>query len=67
LRPEHVREQLDTIAARLGRQFTKADSMLRDVRPGISAFADFPAYGTSVIRPNRAKLGPSSAEEVDFG
>jgi putative transposase len=39
---DHVREQLDTIAATLGRQFPKVDAMLRDAGPDITAFADFP-------------------------
>ena len=39
---EHVREQLDTIAAMLGRQLPKVESMLRDAADDITAFADFP-------------------------
>jgi putative transposase len=39
---EHVREQLDTIAAMLGRQLPKVESMLRDAAHDITAFADFP-------------------------
>ena len=39
---EHVREQLDTIAGMLGRQFPKVETMLRDAGPDIIAFADFP-------------------------
>jgi putative transposase len=40
--PEHVREQLDTIACMLGRQLPKVESMLRDAAADITAFADFP-------------------------
>lgn len=39
---EHVREQLDTIATMLGRQFPKVETMLRDAAEDITAFADFP-------------------------
>jgi putative transposase len=39
---EHVREQLDTIAGMLGRQFPKVESTLRQAAPDITAFADFP-------------------------
>ncbi len=39
---DHVREQLDTIAAMLGRQFPKVETLLRDVAADITAFADFP-------------------------
>ena len=39
---EHVREQLDTIAAMLGRQFPKVETMLRDAAPDITAVTDFP-------------------------
>lgn len=39
---EHVREQLDTIAGMLGRQFPKVETMLGDAAPDITAFADFP-------------------------
>ncbi len=39
---EHVREQLDTIAAMLGRQLPKVETMLRDAGPDLTAFADFP-------------------------
>ena len=38
----HVRDQLDTIAAMLGRQLPKVESMLRDAGDDITAFADFP-------------------------
>jgi putative transposase len=40
---DHVREQLDVIAAMLGRQFPKVEQMLRDAADDITAFADFPA------------------------
>jgi len=40
---EHVREQLDTIAGMLGRQFPKVETMLREAAGDITAFADFPA------------------------
>lgn len=39
---EHVREQLDTIAGMLGRQFPKVEIMLREAAGDITAFADFP-------------------------
>jgi putative transposase len=39
---EHVRAQLDTIAAMLGRQLPKVESMLREAADDITAFADFP-------------------------
>ena len=39
---EHVREQLDTIAGMLGRQFPKVETMLRETTTDITAFADFP-------------------------
>ncbi len=39
---EHVREQLDTIAGMLGRQFPKLETMLREAAADITAFADFP-------------------------
>jgi putative transposase len=38
----HVREQLDTIAAILGRQLPKVEAMLREAADDITAFADFP-------------------------
>ena len=38
-----VRAQLDIIAAMLGRQFPKVETMLRDAAEDITAFADFPA------------------------
>jgi putative transposase len=38
----HVREQLDTIAAMLGRQLPKVEAMLREAADDITAFADFP-------------------------
>jgi transposase-like protein len=40
--PVHVRDQLDTIAAMLGRQFPKVEAMLRDAADDITAFAGFP-------------------------
>jgi len=39
---EHVRDQLDVIAAMLGRQFGKVEAMLREAAEDITAFADFP-------------------------
>ena len=39
---EHVREQLDTIAGMLGRQFPKVETMLCEAADDITAFADFP-------------------------
>ena len=38
----HVRAQLDVIAAMLGRQFPKVETMLREAADDITAFADFP-------------------------
>jgi putative transposase len=38
----HVREQLDVIAAMLGRQLPKVETMLRDAADDVTAFADFP-------------------------
>ena len=40
--PAHVRDQLDSIAAMLGRQFPRVEAMLRDAADDITAFADFP-------------------------
>jgi putative transposase len=40
--PTHVRDQLDTIAAMLGRQFPKVETMLREAGTDVTAFADFP-------------------------
>lgn len=40
---EMVREQLDTIAGMLGRQFPKVETLLRDAGPDVTAFAAFPA------------------------
>jgi putative transposase len=40
--PEHVREQLDTIASMLGRQLPKVETQLREAADDITAFADFP-------------------------
>jgi len=39
---EHVRDQLDVIAAMLGRQFPKVEQMLREAANDLTAFADFP-------------------------
>ncbi len=39
---EHVRPQLDVIAAMLGRQFPKVETMLREAADDLTAFADFP-------------------------
>jgi putative transposase len=40
--PVHVRDQLQVIAAMLGRQFPKAEAMLREAADDITAFASFP-------------------------
>jgi putative transposase len=40
--PAHVRDQLDTIATMLGRQFPKVEVMLREAADDVTAFADFP-------------------------
>jgi putative transposase len=40
--PVHVHDQLDTIAAMLGRQFPKVEAMLREASDDITAFAAFP-------------------------
>jgi len=40
--PVHVRDQLDTIAAMLGRQFPKVEAMLREAADDVTAFAGFP-------------------------
>jgi putative transposase len=40
--PVHVRDQLEVIAAMLGRQFPKVEAMLRDASDEITAFASFP-------------------------
>jgi putative transposase len=40
--PIHVRDQLEVIAAMLGRQFPKVEAMLRDAADDITAFASFP-------------------------
>jgi len=40
--PAHVRDQLDTIAAMLGRQFPKVEAMLREAAGDVTAFAGFP-------------------------
>jgi transposase-like protein len=40
--PEHVREQLDTIAGMLRRQLPTVETMLRGAADDITAFADFP-------------------------
>ncbi len=37
-----VAEQLDSIAAKLGRQFPAVEAMLRDAAPDLCAFAAFP-------------------------
>jgi putative transposase len=39
---QHVTEQLDTIAAMLGRQFPRVEAMLRDAAPELLAFTAFP-------------------------
>jgi transposase-like protein len=39
---EHVRDQLQVIAAMLGRQFPKVEEMLREAADDLTAFADFP-------------------------
>jgi len=40
--PSHVHDQLEVIAAMLGRQFPKVEAMLRDAAEDITAFASFP-------------------------
>jgi putative transposase len=40
--PVHVHDQLEVIAAMLGRQFPKVEAMLRDASDDITAFAAFP-------------------------
>jgi putative transposase len=40
--PVHVRDQLQVIAAMLGRQFPKVEAMLREAADDITAFAGFP-------------------------
>ena len=40
--PVHVRDQLEVIAAMLGRQFPKVEAMLRDAADDVTAFASFP-------------------------
>jgi len=40
--PVHVRDQLEVIAAMLGRQFPKVEAMLREAAEDITAFASFP-------------------------
>ncbi|MGY2078693.1 transposase [Modestobacter sp. SYSU DS0657] len=39
---EYVRSQLDVIAGMLGRQFPKAEAMLRDAEENLLAFSAFP-------------------------
>jgi hypothetical protein len=41
--PVHVHDQLEVIAAMLGRQFPKVEAMLREAAEDITAFASFPA------------------------
>ena len=40
--PVHVHDQLEVIAAMLGRQFPKVEAMLRDAADDVTAFASFP-------------------------
>ena len=40
--PVHVHDQMEVIAAMLGRQFPKVEAMLRDASDDITAFAAFP-------------------------
>ena len=40
--PVHVHDQLEVIAAMLGRQFPKVEAMLRDASDDVTAFAAFP-------------------------
>jgi transposase-like protein len=40
--PVHVRDQLEVIAAMLGRQFPKVEAMLREAADDVTAFASFP-------------------------
>ena len=46
---EHVRDQLDVIAAMLGKQFPKVEEMLREAADDITAFADFPVAHQKLI------------------
>ena len=45
---DHVRAQLDTIAAMLGRQFPKVETQLRTAKVDVTAFADSIGEPTSV-------------------
>ncbi len=38
----HVRDQLEVVAAMLGRQFPPVETLLRDAADELLAFADFP-------------------------
>jgi putative transposase len=49
--PVHVAEQLDTIAAMLGRQFPKVEAILRDNADDVTAFAAFPVSHWKKIWP----------------
>src|SRR5262249_32794279 len=49
--PIHARDQLEVIAAMLGRQFPKAEAMLRDASEDITAFAAFPVRHWKKIWP----------------
>ena len=49
--PSHVHDQLDTIAAMLGRQFPKVETMLTGAADDILAFAAFPAAHWKKIWP----------------
>jgi len=40
--PVHVRDQLEVIAAMLGRQFPEVEAMLREAADDVTAFASFP-------------------------
>jgi transposase-like protein len=40
--PVHVHDQLEVIAAMLGRQFPKVEAMLREAADDVTAFASFP-------------------------
>jgi putative transposase len=50
---EHVREQLDTIAGMLGRQFPKVETMLRDAGP------DSPPSPISLSRTGKRSGAPT--------
>ncbi|ETZ39175.1 transposase, Mutator family protein [Mycobacterium avium MAV_120809_2495] len=62
---EHVREQLDTIAGMLGRQFPKVETMLREAAADITAFADFPvAHWKKIWSTNPLSVNRLSGDTV---